>query len=134
MSDVFTIATELGDIKITKNAISKIISEAVDKWDGKVCLTNHKGKPEGLVAKMTGHDSSLMEIDCGDDGIDLKIYINVKFGTSIGAVTNSLIENIHEGVRKATGRDPSSVSVVVTGLMSKNLVHRNIEVTKQYES
>ena len=134
MSDVYTIETDLGNITVTKMAIGKIVTKAVGKWNGKVLITNHKGKLTNIMTRLTGNDvSNYMDIDFEEEGLDLKIYAAVKFGTSIGTVTNSLIEDIHDGIKKTIGIEPLSVSVVVTGTISRNIARRNIEVRKTYD-
>ena len=128
---MFIVETELGCISIGKSAIGKIITEAVDKFEGRVIISNHKGKVPGLVSKIGGLDDiANMEINFGDLGIDIRVYIVLRFGTSITKVTNQLVDEIHEKIKAMTGAEPNSVAVVVTGMISKNLARRHIEVTR----
>ncbi len=41
--EVYTVTTSLGSIQITKNAIAKLIVDAVNEFDGRVLLSTHKG-------------------------------------------------------------------------------------------
>ena len=44
MMEVYTVTTNLGSIQITKNAIAKLIIDAVGKFDGRVLLSNYRGR------------------------------------------------------------------------------------------
>lgn len=127
---MYSVETEIGTISITKNVIGKIITDAVDAFHGKVIISNHRGKIPRLVSKLGGMDeTSNMEINFGEDGIDVRVFIVIRFGTSITMVTNQLVDEIHETISIMTGREPNSVAVVVSGIISKNVAKRHIEVT-----
>lgn len=135
MMEVYTVTTNLGSIQITKNAIAKLIIDAVGKFDGRVLLSNHRGRIMPFVQKRGTMDGySHMDITFKEDGIDVRIYVVIRFGTSITRVTNRLIEHIHESIQQVTGTAPDSVAVVVAGTISKNMKRRNIEVKRQYDS
>ncbi|MBR0596529.1 Asp23/Gls24 family envelope stress response protein [Sinanaerobacter chloroacetimidivorans] len=121
--------TQLGNIGIEKAVIGRIITEAVEEFHGKVVISNYKGKVSGLVAKIGGIDDvNYMEITLGEKGLDIKVFIMIKFGTSISKVTDQLIRNIKNNVEEFTGMEANSIAVVVTGMFSKQIVKRNIEV------
>ena len=70
---MITIEGELGTISVSKAAIGKIITEAADSFQGKVIISNHKGKVPGLVSKIGGMDeSSTMDINLTEQGLDVK--------------------------------------------------------------
>ena len=128
---MFTVETSLGVISVSKNAIGKIVTEAVDLFDGKVIISNHKGKVPGIVSKIGGLDDiTNIEISAGEQGLDIRVFIVLRFGTSITRVTNSLVDEIHEKIKEMMGIEPNSVAVVVTGMISKNIARRHIEVTR----
>ncbi len=128
---MFNIETDLGTISVSKNAIGKIITEAVNQFNGKVILSNHKGKVPGLVSKIGGmDDSNNMEINLTEKGLDIRIFIVLRFGTSITQVTNALVDQIHKNMKAMTSMEPNSVAVVVTGMISKHIAPRHIEVTR----
>ena len=133
--DVYTVSTYLGNIQITKNAIAKLVMDAVKEFDGKVLLSNHRGRIMPFVQKLGSMDGyPHMDIAFKEEGLDVKIYVVIRFGTSITRVTNRLIEDIHKSILQVTGVAPDSIAVVVAGTISKNLKRRNIEVKRQYDS
>lgn len=128
---LFTVETDLGTITVSRNAIGKIVTEAVERFDGKVIISNHKGKVPGIVSRIGGMDDiNSMEINYGENGLDLRVFVVLRFGTSITQVTNQLVDDIHEKTKETIGIEPNSVAVVVTGMISKNIARRHIEVTR----
>jgi len=121
--------TKEGTIYIDKPVVGKIILEAVEQFSGKVLLSNHKGKTSGIVPIIGGiDDRNFMDIEVGEKGIDIRFYIVIRFGTSINKVTEALIERIKKNIELITGLAVESIVVVVTGILSKQMVRRNIEV------
>lgn len=127
----YKIETEEGFISIEKTVIGKIIIEEVKKFDGKVLISNHKGRVPGIVSKIGGLDDiSHLEILMGAKGLDVRVYIVIRLGSSIGRVTNQLIDGIQEKIKGLTAIEANSVAVIVTGIISKQFSKRNIEVKR----
>jgi len=124
--------TEYGTISITKAVIGKIITEAVDRLSGKVYICNQKGKIINNLFSRLGYfdDASNIEINYGPTGLDIRLYIVVRFGTSITKVTNQLIDEIETNVREFTSIELNSISVVVAGTLSRQIKKRHIEVKR----
>jgi uncharacterized alkaline shock family protein YloU len=124
--------TEYGEVSITKAVITKIIIEAVDRFEGKVFISNPRGRVvTGLFSKIGYFDeSSNIEINMGSRGLDVRIFIVVRFGTSIAKVTNQLIDEIQNTIKSFTTVEPNSVAVVVAGTLSQQLTRRYIEVKR----
>lgn len=123
-----------GSITIGKAVIAKIITETVAQFQGRVRISNYKNKAMNFAAKIgVTDDMNNMDISMGPKGMDIRLYIVVKFGTSIGMVTNKLISDIHQKVYQYTSVEPNSIAIVVTGTMSKNIARRNIEVRSDGE-
>lgn len=127
--------TEYGNITVTRHAIGLLVSKKVKEFNGKVLLSNHKGKIMGIVSKLGRVDEiDNMDITFDENGApDIKIFVIIRFGTSIAKTTNTLIENIHSSVTTVLGQEPAGISVVVAGMISKNIAKRNIEVSKRYD-
>lgn len=127
---LYRLETMSGAISIDKAVIGKIIAESVGQFKGKVLISNHKGKVvSGFAAKLgVMDDISYMEIILGKNGLDIRFYILIRFGTSINKVTEQLIRTIKENTEEITGLEVNSIAVVVTGMVSKQTVRRNIEV------
>ena len=128
---LYELETSDGNISIAKNVIGRIVIQAVKKLNGKVLISNHRGKVPGMMRnKISGGDViNNIDISPGAYGIDIKIYVVINFGTSIGSTTNNLIEEVHNSVKEFTGIELNSVAIVVTGMISKQqMTRRNIEV------
>ncbi len=121
--------TRNGTISIDKAVVGKIISDAISKFHGKVVISNHKGKVSGFAAKIgVTDDWSSMEIISKENGLDIRFFILIRFGTSINHTTDTLIKTIKENVEMMTDMNVNSIAVVVTGMVSKQTARRNIVV------
>ena len=129
---LYKLETSTGSISVAKTVIGRIVIRSVKKFSDKVVISNHKGKLPGLVNKIGGGDViNNMDITMGENGLDLRIYVVINFGTSIGKLTNNLIEEIHTRIKEFIDVEPNSVAIVVTGVISKQqTARRNIEVKK----
>jgi uncharacterized alkaline shock family protein YloU len=127
---LYRLETMDGTISIEKTVIGRIIAEAIGEFKGRVLISTHKGKPvSGLAAKIGMMDDvGSMDINLGKNGLDIRFFILIRFGTSINHVTEQLIETIKKNTEEITGLDVNSIAVVVTGMISKQTVRRNIEV------
>ncbi len=68
-----------------------------------------------------------------DSSVDIRIFVVVKFGISIGHVTERLIEKVKKALKDLLSQEPKSIAVVVTGTISKKIAKRNIEITMKNE-
>lgn len=133
---MFDMETKLGKIHFSQGIINKIALKAAESYDGKVLLHNYKGKymdmMPGIASKMNLYDESTgsVEFAQNEEGYTLKAHIVLKFGTSIKMVTEGMIDSIYENAEKILGEKPAKVTVVVTGILSKNIAKRHIEVSK----
>ena len=127
---LYKLATKDGDISVDKAVVGRIIIEVIEQFKGKVLISNHKGKVvSGFAAKIgVMDDISSMEINLGNNGLDIRFYILIRFGTSINRVTEELIRTIKKNTEDTIGLEVNSIAVVVTGMVSKQTVRRNIEV------
>lgn len=121
--------TKQGSIIIRKPVIGRIVLEAVNQFQGRAMISNHKGKIVRIKHRYGVPDASdHMDISYSHKGLDLRIFIAIRFGTSISMVTEQLIQDIKQNIEKYTGIEANSIAIVVTGLISKQLTRRNIEV------
>ena len=124
--------TNIGQISVAKNVVTEIIYKAVRVFGNNVVVDNYAKSSNKLYYKMSGGaDSNAIEITNSESGIAIKIYIMVKFGTSISKVSKLIISEVNEGFEKTFGMKPSSTEVIITGVFSKNVVRRNIKVTEK---
>lgn len=133
---MFNIDTTHGNIHYDDNIIRKIISRGVDGFDGKVLLYNNTKRIPGIPAArnksgnlQTGNANTIRIVET-DIGLEITVFVVVRFGASINEVTSGLIDYIYEYMEKIMRVSPVRVTVQVTGVLSKNLVRRNIEVSR----
>ena len=69
-----------------------------------------------------------IDVNLAKTGLDIRIYIAIRFGTSISMVTENLIEDIKYNIEKITSLEANSIAIVVTGMISKHMTRRNIEI------
>lgn len=133
---MFDVETKFGDIHFSSNIINRIAEKAVEGCGGKVMLHNYKGPIKDVMpvmaSKMNLYDDSAASVEVTKlgEGYMMKVYVVIKFGTSIKAVTSEIIDSIYENAEIMLGKKPEKVMVVVTGVVSKNVAKRHIEVSR----
>lgn len=134
---MFNIETMHGNIHYGENIIRTIVEKGIDKYEGKVLLYKFSKKLPGfvpvdgrVVMLSTGGANTVRVVGNDDEGYEIEVFVVVRFGTSIKEVTNGLIDYIYEHVEKITQTRPDKVTISVTAVLSKNMVRRDIEVSK----
>ena len=135
MGDYSVKETSYGTIKIGTYAIGALIVKIVDSFHGQIHLSNKKGRMVAWMNKISDSaDIDNMEISFDAQGrLDIVVYVIIRFGQSISRLTNELLDQIEEQTTLLTGSQPHSLSVVVTGMLSKNIARRHIEVSRYHE-
>ena len=120
---------ELGVVGFSKAVVARIAAEAANSYPGKVFLSNSKGKiPARTKPAVTGQINCI-GVELSEAGLEIKVYIIVRFGTSIAMVCHGIIDAIQKQVPEMTGLVPESIVVYVTGVsVGKRIVKRNLEV------
>lgn len=133
---MFNISNDLGQIHFSKNVIYKICRDAADSCDGAVRIMNYKGrsaaKKPGFMSVISQNEEEDTDIEIQEmDGrFRIKMYIVVRFGTSISAAADKIIDHIYDQMEALFSKKPSSVTVVVTGIASRDIAKRNIEFSR----
>ncbi len=122
---MYTKKNSTGTIHVSKNVIGSIVADIADKSSNKVILCNSKGKTGFNENK----SMSFLEVNVDGEDIYIKIYILVKFGTSISRLAGYIIEQVREMLKTTVGIEPKQVSLCIKGVMSRNVSKRDIEVT-----
>lgn len=128
---MITVTTDMGKITLPKSVIGNIVMDVIDSFEGKVILSDYKGRVNRLAHKLAKkEDAKYIEIDFNEDSMDLRVYVILQFGTSISNITNRIIDEIRTEIKAASGITVETMSVVVTGMLTKNnIAPRHIEVT-----
>lgn len=124
------IENEMGKIELPKSVIGSIVIDVVESFDGKVILSDSKGRVHKLAYKLGAmEEANNIEIEGGENGMDMRVYVILRFGVSIKETTNQLINEIKSAVKEESGITIDNISIVIKGMMSKKIAPRNIEVT-----
>lgn len=126
---MITVDTELGTISVSKNVIRSMILEIIDSFDGKVILSNPKGKiPKFPYYIGNPNDTEQIEVELTESGLQVRVHVILRFGTSIKNTTRLMIDEIHSTIKERTGVGINKVTILVTGMISKKIAPRHIEV------
>jgi len=129
--------TELGTISVSNLLFAQIIADSfkLDGCKGKVWPSTKKGKQIGSDMKFNLSEfANTIEIEETPDGesMNLEFFVIVKFGTSIRTVCETIVDNVAESIEQKHGKKPGTVKIHVTGVKSKQIAKRNLEVVKHY--
>ena len=117
------INTKLGDIRFSRNVIKRIINDAVDKTEGRVYLHRYRGK-------INMPATSNVEILDKQEGLEITLYVVIKFGSSIRKNARAVVDYIYDKVESVMGEKPGKVTMIITGVESKDIARRNIEISR----
>lgn len=114
----YKIENEQGQILMGSLVFGRIVAEVVNQFKGKVWITNSRGKIARTVQKAGKSDAiKNIEVIFGKEGLDIRVFITLLFGTSIGNTTNELISLIRATIKEQTSIEVNSVAIVVTGML-----------------
>ena len=121
-----------GAIAVNKGVIERMIIEDMLAMSDSLIMCNKSAKP--IKDKPTPFidpdyfDS--VEVSDKKDFIKVKVYIIVKFGNNISDVADMLFETIENDFLLLKLRKPDVIKIKVRGIMSDELVKRNIDVVR----
>jgi uncharacterized alkaline shock family protein YloU len=91
-------------------------------------LSNAKGR---LSKSKADGDGGFFECAWTEEGLNLRIFVIIKIGTSISAVTEELIKNIGPRMEELLEIRVGSITVAVKGMLTdKRVSSRDIEVKR----
>lgn len=128
-----------GKISVSDMLYAEILKDCFHKEDyiGKIWPSSSKGRQIGNDNKINKHElASNIIIDSDDNGdnISAEIFVIIKFGISIKQITTDFADSFAEGIASFHGRKPEQIKVYITGVKSKAIAKRNLEVIREYES
>ena len=131
--------TELGTISVSNIIFAQLIAEAFNKdaCKGRIWPATRRGRQIGSDQKFSISDfASCIEVEYSDDGenIDIVFSVIVRFGTSIRSLTNALADYVADAICQRQGRKPNQIRIRITGVRSRQVARRNLEVVKSYAS
>lgn len=123
-----------GLVAVNNDAIKDIVFKCVSDMKGRLIPCNQKGRiyKKGLLG---GDPRSLNCISLEDDGgrLRIRIYYVGLFGESISDTANELFDRIENDLGFLMPEKPAEITACIKGIMSKQLVLRDIEVTRSNE-
>ena len=129
--------TELGTITVSNLLFAQIIADSfkLEGCKGKIWPATKKGKQVGSDMKFNLSEfANTIEIEEIQDGetMNLEFHVIVKFGTSISTICGNIADYIAMSIEQKHGRKPGQIKIHVTGVKSKQIAKRNLEVVKGY--
>ncbi len=129
---------ELGTISVSNIFFAQIIADSFNQEScaNKVWPATKKGRQIGSDAKFSISDfAGAIEIEpsLNGDNVDIEFSIIVKFGTSIRSLTDVLSDYIADTILQKQNKRPNQIKIRITGVKSRQIARRNLEVIKRYE-
>lgn len=125
---------DLGDIVISERVIAQIVLKNIRKKRGRIFVVTDKGKRLSKIQKALGAtEEDNVEVVGNINNLTIRVHIIVRLGVAINKTINVLIEDIKADIYAILGIVPTSISVIVSGIVSKKIAKRHMEVTKSYD-
>ncbi len=127
MADSYQVKTEYGKITIGKSVIVRIVKKIVDETGGVRLAMFKEFIPRGVQN---------IDVSFGEDGrSEIRVFVVVRFGTSLSVVTYHLINEIRTRVITAIGVTPARVAIVVCGTEAGvRTIKRNLLYERRYDT
>lgn len=128
-----------GKISVSDLLYAEILTDCFHREEciGKIWPSSPKGRQIGNDTKIHKHElASNIIIDSDDNGdnISVEIFVIIKFGVSIKQITASIADAFAEGIASFHNAKPKQIKVNITGVKSKAIAKRSLEVIREYES
>lgn len=108
-------ASDRGNVKISEDVISTIVSVAVLETEGVANLTSSiTNDLVGLIGKKTA--SKNINIIFTYDDVEVDVSLLVKFGSTVFDTAKLVQENVKNAVESMTGLNCKVVNVTVSGI------------------
>jgi uncharacterized alkaline shock family protein YloU len=124
----------IGAITVNGAVLGAIIKREIAGFEGRAILCDSNGKlykkHNYLRVMPVNSESAFFESEWDENGLWLRVFIVIRFGSSIRLIADRLIDGLYARISELLGIDSPRLSVVVVGIISKNLAKRNIEVTR----
>ncbi|MGC2873025.1 hypothetical protein ACDL92_07060 [Ihubacter sp. mB4P-1] len=129
--------TKLGTISISDAIFAQIILESFEQdiCKGKVWPATRRGRQIGGDQKVNAADyAGYVEAERSMDGtsIDLEFSVIIQFGSGIRRITDAVADYIAEVIYQKQGKYPNQIKIRITGVRSRQIARRNLEVIKSY--
>jgi uncharacterized alkaline shock family protein YloU len=120
--------TERGRIQYGGNIIGNVARHVIAGTGGRAVPSDAKGKHIKGDGASGAADDMIADAEFTGGALNVKIYILVRFGSSISKVCDDIDRDFREVIPGITGAEVGDLTIIVKGLLSKNISKRNIEV------
>ena len=119
-----------GAVSFNGILIDQIIERAMKPWEGRVWIANYKGRSSDKTVR-SGNLEPLEEkiISTTENGVFIRLYLMLRFGTSKKACTESIISSVAKDITECLDLPIEDIELVVTGLISEKPAKRDIVVS-----
>ncbi len=128
-------AASFGAIKINDNIFARIILDAVALTDGKALCSTEKGKyPGGLDQRVSvGELLPHIRINETEEEYVLEFFIIMSFGASIRDNCILILDYIEDQMKSMFPDKKGRILLKITGVKSKKIAPRDIQIVRKYE-
>ena len=127
---IIRLTNKQGAISFNGILIDQIIAGAMKPWERRVFLAQYKGRQSDKAVKAGNFDSlDRRNVMTTEKGVFIRLYVMMRFGTSIGGAASDIIRKIAGGIRSCLNIPVDEIEVIVTGLISEKVAPRNIAVS-----
>lgn len=110
--------TNLGQIKISDEAISTLVGTQVNECYGVVGMTSKNVLKDGVNALLKKENYSKGVVITNEkDGLKIELYVVLCYGVKISEVVASIQQRVKYVVEKTLAMDVESVNVFVEGII-----------------
>ena len=113
-----TVTNEYGKVTYADSVIAFIAGQSAAECYGLVGMSQRNlGEGISSIFKSDGGASKGVEVETdGSDVVSIKLYVTVKYGVSLAAVAENVIDKVKYNVENDTGVKVKSVDIVVQGI------------------
>ena len=119
---------EFGAIAVNKGVIERMIIEDLLDMGDDILLCSKKGKPIRFVDP---DYFDAIEVYEKKQQVRVKVFIITKFGANITEITDEIFRRIENDFAILKLSNPSIMKVSIKGVISDQIVKRNIEVVRK---
>lgn len=119
-----------GTVDFSRPVFAMIAFETAIDQDGIYAVTNTRGRP--MWPRMKGNDSlSYVDVSMNENksAINIKIYVVMRFGTSISRTAHRYSMAARKRIREVTGVEVDELVVAVTGVKSRKITPAELEIS-----
>jgi uncharacterized alkaline shock family protein YloU len=118
-----------GRVRYDENIIGSVARRVIADTDGRALPSDAKGRHLRGDGASGASDDAIVDAGFVGGVLNARIYILVRFGSSIQRVCADIDRDFREKAACVTGTEVGELTVAVKGLLSKNVSRRDIEVT-----